>query len=88
MLCHSLLPLAALLAPMALSASAAAPPVDVTAKTGEMKLFQQDATATTTKKPSGWQKADDKVFYLAPGMSSCGVNYTDSSMVACLDSFW
>ena len=31
-----------------------------------------------------WETTDDKVFYLAPGLSKCNVNYTDQSNVVCV----
>ena len=29
-----------------------------------------------------------KVFYIAPGKGSCGIDYHDHSMVACLSAHW
>ncbi|CAD6941447.1 unnamed protein product [Tilletia laevis] len=32
--------------------------------------------------------SDDTVFYVVPGLGSCGVNYTDTDLVACLAPGW
>jgi hypothetical protein len=46
----------------------------------------------TAMKQSGltalWSQANDPVFYLSPGLSACGENYTDFSNVVCLNAGW
>ncbi|UZJ55140.1 hypothetical protein CBS101457_004460 [Exobasidium rhododendri] len=49
-------------------------------------------TDLTASKTSGltaiWQKADDKVDYVKPGLSACGETYTDQSNVVCVAPGW
>lgn len=77
---------AALIATLALSASAASTPPSDTPKVGSMKLFaNDDAKAKAQPKV---QVSDDKIFWLATGTGSCNIDYRDVSMVACLDNYW
>jgi len=43
-----------------------------------------DNTLTVYGTAQKWETSDDKVFYLAPGLSKCNVNYTDQSNVVCV----
>ncbi|KAE8215065.1 hypothetical protein CF319_g8137 [Tilletia indica] len=43
---------------------------------------------TVTGVATPFEISDEAVFYLKPGVGSCGVNYTDSDFVACLAPGW
>ncbi|KAK0556889.1 hypothetical protein OC844_005742 [Tilletia horrida] len=43
---------------------------------------------TKTGVAAPFEISDDNVFFLKPGLGSCGANYTDAQLVACLSPGW
>lgn len=66
-----------------LAASSIATLVSAHHLSGSLKQFEYNNDAD-----AGVETTDNKVFYLAPGMSYCNVTYRDESEVACVNKYW
>ena len=64
------------------------PAAPVTPQFPACDVSLDDRTLRSSGTTKLWQTSNDKVFFTAPGLSACGVNYTDQSNVACLHPGW